>query len=129
MPRLVVSALPPVMTGSGISRKPERFGGSVSDETRDALRTQLEIFEVRCANADPGQKELLQQGLDALRAETKELERFRGVWHQRGLPGVERDWNDMKEPANAVPPLEDTRYKAYLAEREREKRLQLRDGD
>lgn len=117
------------MTGSGISRKPERFGGSVTDEQRDALRAQLDAFQVRVeATTDQTQKEALNEALERLRAETKELERLRGVWHQRGLPGVERDWNDITEPKQAVPPLEDTRYKAYLEERDAEKRLALRDS-
>ena len=96
------------------------------DDSRDALRARLESFEARVRECDPEQRPALEQALEQLRSETKELERLRGVWHQRGLPGVERDWNEVVDPKNTEPPLADARYKAYVEEKEKERNL-LRD--
>jgi hypothetical protein len=65
---------------SGVSRRPERFGGSVRDETRDELRRALEAFEARVDKNDPEQV----AALEAMRAEMRELERMRGVWCATG---------------------------------------------
>ena len=120
---------------TGVSRRPERFGERAEDPDRDALRRALEAFEARVDTDDPEQV----AALESLRRETRELERLRGVWcdqptlprrpprvsvlthpspapprrHRRGLPGVQRDWNEYPEPERAVPPLEDPRYRAY----------------
>jgi hypothetical protein len=118
------------MTGSGVSRRPERFGGSVVDDERDALRRTLEAFEARVRedtfDSEPGsaKKAELEAALERMRDETKELERLRGAWHERGLPGVYRDWNDVPEATTATPPLADARYAAYVeARKERENLL------
>jgi hypothetical protein len=65
---------------SGVSRRPERFGGSVRNEKRDELRRALEAFEARVDKNDPEQV----AALEAMRAETRELERMRGVWCATG---------------------------------------------
>ena len=110
------------MTGSGVSRRPERFGGSVADDERDALRRTLEAFEARVREDTPTAE--LEAALERMRDETKELERLRGAWHKRGLPGVYRDWNDVPEATTATPPLADARYAAYVeARKERENLL------
>ena len=121
---------------TGVSRRPERFGERAEDPDRDALRRALEAFEARVDADDPEQV----AALESLRRETRELERLRGVWcdqtplhaarprlradsripapprrHRRGLPGVQRDWNEYPEPERAVPPLEDPGYRAYKA--------------
>ena len=119
------------MTGSGISRRPERFGGSVVDDERDALRRTLEAFEARVradpSDSEPGSRKAeLEAALERMRDETKELERLRGVWHQRGLPGVSRDWNDVPEATAATPPLADARYAAYVESRKEREKL-MRD--
>ena len=68
------------MTGSGVSRRPERFGGSVADDERDALRRTLEAFEARVRedtfDSEPGsaKKAELEAALERMRDETKELE-------------------------------------------------------
>ena len=117
------------MTGSGVSRRPERFGGSVVDDERDALRRTLEAFEARVRDdtfdSEPrSRKAELEAALERMRDETKELERLRGVWHERGLPGVSRDWNQVSEVSTATPPLADARYAAYVeARKERENLL------
>jgi hypothetical protein len=61
---------------TGISRKPEKFGGSIVDDKRDELRKTLEKFEALVDKADPEQV----AALEAIRSETRELERLRGVW-------------------------------------------------
>ena len=119
------------MTGSGISRRPERFGGSVVDDERDALRRTLEAFEARVradpSDSEPGSRKAeLEAALERMRDETKELERLRGVLHKRGLPGVSRDWNDVPEATAATPPLADARYAAYVESRKEREKL-MRD--
>lgn len=64
------------MPTTGVSRRPERFGGSKVDGRRDELRRMLESFEARVDVNDPEQAAALEE----LRRETRELERLRGVW-------------------------------------------------
>ena len=100
------------------------------DDERDALQRTLRAFEARvrddASDSEHGSRKAeLEAALERMRDETKELERLRGVWHKRGLPGVSRDWNDVPEPTAAMPPLADARYAAYVeARKEREKLLE-----
>ena len=62
----------------GVPRGPEVFGTSVIDGKRDELKNKIEEFEKRI---DKEHVDMLQK----MRAETRELERLRGVWSERGL--------------------------------------------
>ena len=53
------------------------------------------------------------QALAELREQTAELERLRGVWEERGLPGASRDWNAPTRAAEAQAPLALPEYKAF----------------
>ena len=66
---------------TGVSRRPEKYGGSVKDEKRDELRRALESFEARVDMNDAEQVAMLEE----MRRETRELERLRGVWYARHL--------------------------------------------
>jgi len=79
-PRAPLPAKMAPRPASGVSRRPERFGGSVRNEKRDELRRALEAFEARVDKNDPEQV----AALEAMRAETRELERMRGVWCATG---------------------------------------------
>jgi hypothetical protein len=74
----------------GIPRGPEVFGASVIDSRRDELKQKLEEFEKRVDFENIEQVQMLNR----MKEETRELERNRGIWNTRGLPGVSRDWND-----------------------------------
>jgi|AntAceMinimDraft_12_1070368.scaffolds.fasta_scaffold207689_2 hypothetical protein len=62
---------------TGVSRRPERYGGSRQDDRRDELRALLVSFEARVDVNDPEQVAALEE----IRRETRELERLRGVWY------------------------------------------------
>lgn len=86
---------------TGVSTRPERYGASIVDERRDALRDKLKYFESKIDASDPAQVAALEE----MREQTAEVERISGVWHTRGLPGVTREWNDpFYCPKQIAPP-------------------------
>jgi len=98
---------------TGVGRGPERYGASVDDARRDELKRLLARFEAAVDVSDPEQV----AALEDMRRETRELEQLRGVWHARGLPGVQRDWNALTEGDTSKPPLEDPALRAYREHR------------
>ena len=65
------------LPATGVSRRAERYGASSTDAARDALRDRLRAFEKMAEGVeDPAVRAALEEML----RETRELERFRGVW-------------------------------------------------
>ena len=104
----------------GLPRGPEVFGATEIDDERDQLKNKILEFEKRI---DKNNKEHVDM-LEKMRLETRELERLRGVWSERGLPGVSRDWNVQEAKTKTEPPHRRLEYREYIdytdVERKRE---------
>ena len=68
---------------TGVSTRPERYGASIVDERRDALRDKLKYFESKIDASDPARVAALEE----MREQTAEVERISGVWHIGDCPG------------------------------------------
>ena len=108
----------------GLPRGPEVFGARVNDDKRDALKNKIMEFERRI---DKNNKEHVDM-LERMRMETRELERLRGVWSERGIPGVSRDWNIQEPKTKTEAPKERTEYKEYIDFKETERKRKSSSG-
>lgn len=109
----------------GVPRGPEVFGTSVIDGKRDELKNKIEEFEKRIDKNNKEHVDMLQK----MRAETRELERLRGVWSERGLPGISRDWNVQVAKTKTEAPRERLEYKEYVDYKEAEKKRKSNGTD
>ena len=76
------------LPATGVSRRAERYGASSTDAARDALRDRLRAFEKMAEGVeDPA----VRAALEEMRRETRELERFRGVWCVARIGWLVRD--------------------------------------
>lgn len=89
------------------------FGVSVSlaNGRRGRGRTDRSRVDVAAQRADKNNPEHA-AALEAMREQTRALERSRGTWSRRGVPGVERDWSDVRESAKKTVPAPRS-YDAY----------------
>ena len=83
---------------------------------------------VRVPRIDKKNKEHVDM-LQKMRAETRELERLRGVWSERGLPGMSRDWNVQVAKTKTEAPRERLEYKEYVDYKEAEKKRKSNGTD
>jgi len=109
----------------GLPRGPEVFGARVNDDKRDKLKNKIMEFERRI---DKNNKEHVDM-LEKMRMETRELERLRGVWSERGIPGVSRDWNIQEPKTKTEAPKERTEYKEYIDFKEAERKRKTSGPD
>ena len=109
----------------GLPRGPEVFGARVNDDKRDKLKNKIMEFERRI---DKNNKEHVDM-LERMRMETRELERLRGVWSERGIPGVSRDWNIQEPKTKTEAPKERTEYKEYIDFKEAERKRKTSGPD
>ena len=68
---------------TGVSTRPERYGASIVDERRDALRDKLKYFESKIDASDPAQVAALEE----MREQTAEVERISGCGTPGDCPG------------------------------------------
>ncbi|OUS46748.1 hypothetical protein BE221DRAFT_73528 [Ostreococcus tauri] len=96
---------------SGRSRGSEVYGERAVDDARDALRDRVRAFEARADGTNPEHARALVEMREATRA----VERLRGTWSRRGLPGVARDWSERRESdgREIAPPRSCETYDAY----------------
>ena len=102
----------------GLPRGPEVFGARVNDDKRDELKNKIMEFERRIDKSNEEHVDMLEK----MRMETRELERLRGVWSERGIPGVSRDWNIQEPKTKTEAPKERTEYKEYIDFKETERK-------
>jgi hypothetical protein len=109
----------------GLPRGPEVFGATEIDDERDQLKNKILEFEKRI---DKNNKEHVDM-LEKMRLETRELERLRGVWSERGLPGVSRDWNVQEAKTKTEPPHMRLEYREYIDYKEVERKRESSGPD
>ena len=108
----------------GLPRGPQVFGATEIDEERDQLKNKVLEFEKRI---DKNNKEHVDM-LEKMRLETRELERLRGVWSERGITGVSRGWN-VQEAKTKTEPHMRLEYREYIDYKEVERKRESSGPD